>query len=635
MNANSRRFRSRRRGAALVTTFGVMTLMAVAAASYIGAATQTMRMSNRQVLDIQTTHLCEAGVQAVLRDLWRPFKVNQTFIDMETRLTGASIGAPMDSMSGSVGTVGNYAAGVIAYSDPGGDPYTRMVTVRAVGWVDRNHNGIMDANEPQKIVDVQACFQLSRSKVFDYTYFVNNYGWMDGFGVNDLIVNGDMRSNGNFNFTNGSPTVNGSVVACENNKLVPAAAGIVNTPPVKWSNSTYIANENNQSRWRPGYSSSVFGDYGSTSFANSANYLFDSSEAPVLSPGTPDSLTINGNLTGAAIMDVNGTRRWSEENLGANYPTVTLDPNPTQEVVMPDLSDINTYVTQSQTYVDEKQFFQDGSANPQYGQGAYVQVWNPALNGGNGAYTTVSTAGVVTGSASLIGTSSHPILIHGPVTFTQDAVVKGTVSGQGTIYAGRNVHIVGSIQYANPPNFQLTSGRNTMSAVDNFNEHQDMLGLAANGSVIMGDTSGFGYYPLNFMTPPFTVGRYDDNGNWIPPYDANQVDGTGNKRYQSVLGDAYIHSVAETISQIDAILYTNFVGGGNIGGGGQVTFNGSIISKNEAMVVFSLPMYMNYDSRIRERGPDQQALIDLNLPRSPILLRSTWQEVSFNYGTNN
>jgi hypothetical protein len=101
-----------------------------------------------------------------------------------------------------------------------------------------------------------------------------------------------------------------------------------------------------------------------------------------------------------------------------------------------------------------------------------------------------------------------------------------------------------------------------------------------------------------------------------------------------VLGDAYIHSVASPVNQIDAILYTNFVGGGDIGTGGVgLNFNGTIISKDEAMVVWSLPMYMNYDGRIKERALTNTSLIDLQLPRSPAVLQSTWQDRGFSLGS--
>ena len=92
---------------------------------------------------------------------------------------------------------------------------------------------------------------------------------------------------------------------------------------------------------------------------------------------------------------------------------------------MPNLNDISYYETLSQAYTDQTQTYADGTTNPNYGQGAYVQVWNSTTS----KYVTVSTNGVVTGSTALIGSSAHPIIIHGPVTVTQDTVITGTVSG--------------------------------------------------------------------------------------------------------------------------------------------------------------------------------------------------------------
>lgn len=614
--------KNKRRGVALAGAFAVMLILAIAAASYIDSTTSALRVANRQVQEIQTTHLAEAGVQTLLRTLWRNFKVSQNFDSMDTSCDGASTSSQMLPTSGSISNAGAFAASVIAYSTPNtnsGNPdtYSRMVTVRAVGWLDKNNNGTLDENESRKIVDVNARFSLNRSQVFDYTYFVNNYGWMSGFGPTDLIVNGDMRANGNFDFTGGYPTVNGSVIAALNEKLSPASPGLINDLPVKWADSTYGTAAASDPRMRQLYNSSVHGAYGSSDFENYRDFVFESTGA-----------IVENQTFGTVAADSTGIRNWTKTSSGSTTTTNTLDTRPTDELIMPDLSDISRYTTLSSGYTDPKQTYSDGTPNPNYGEPAYVKVWNSSTS----SYQTVSTNGVVTGSASLIGTSSKPILIHGPVTFTQDAIIKGYVQGQGTIYTGRNVHIVGSIRYTDPPDFR---GSNPAS-VDASNEKKTMLGLAARGSVIMGDTSQFtNSYPLYYMKPPFTHGRYDDNGNWIAPYDATQTDSTGFKKYQSVFGDSYIHGVSESVNQIDAILYTNFVGGGNIGtGGGGVQFNGSIISKDEAMVVFSLPMKMNYDNRIRERTSNQTPLIDLELPRSPSMFRATWQDRGFSTGSN-
>ncbi len=625
---NRKRHLRSKRGYALISVFGVMMLLSVGAATYISRSTQTIRLSNNQKTDIQSTHLCESGVQTVLRSFWRPFKVSQNFASMDAAIGTPSPGNPAGSLSGSIPDVGRFAAGIIGYSQP--DTYTRLVTVRAVGWVDRDNDAVMDDDEPRKTVDVTGQFQLTRSQVFDYTYFVNNYGWMDGFSETQLIVNGDMRANGNFAFLNGSPTVNGSVIASMNEKLDPPAAGLVNTQPVKWTNSTYNTNWNNaatayKERWRQPYSSASHGAKGTTDYENWRDFTFESTGS-----------IVNNRIDGAVSADAGGYRSWDRTSTGMTPTTQMLDSQSTEEVIMPDLSNLAYYQNLSSTYVDSKALFADGTANPGFGQGAYVDVWNQALNSGAGAYERISTNGQVTGTAILVGTAAKPIRIHGPVTFSEDCVLKGYVAGQGTVYTGRNTHIVGSIRYSD----QNLAGANVGTAdfrgsdpqaIDNANEKRTLVGLAARGSVIMGNTTTFtNSYPLNYMRPPFTHGRYDDLGNYIPAYDATQVDYTGRKKYQSTIADATMNSMSESVNVLDCILYTNFVGGGNIGtGGGGVTFNGTIISKDEAMVVYSLPMRMNYDHRIRERRLSQAPLIDIMLPRSPTLLRSTWQDRGF------
>lgn len=596
-----------KRGVALVTSFMVMTLLAVAATSYLGSATNSVRLSQRLTIEAQTSHLCEAGAQTVLLELWRPFRNEQTFTTMANACATATEGAPAAAQSGLIQSVGRYAAGVVSYVDPG-DPYRRQVVVRSVGWIDRNGNGQLDVGEPRKTIDVGTEFQLARSQVFDYVYFVNNYGWMSGFGPNDLIVNGDMRANGDFTISGGSPTINGSMVAANNDKLIPGAAGIVNMAPLKWTDGTYATNASTQPRWRQAYNTTNHGAVGTAQYETWRDFVFQS-----------DAQISNNRLSGASMMDSNGKKAWQRPTMAAPSYTV-LDTAPTQQVVMPDLSNLAYYQNLSSTYVDTKVTYADGTANPESGQGAWVKVWNTS----SGSYQTITTNGVLTGSAAMVGTAAKPILIHGPVTFTQDAVLKGYVQGQGTIYTGRNVHIVGSIRYSNPPDFRGTN----MQAIDNANEKKSMLALAARGSVIMGNPTTFTpAYPLTYMKPPFTKPRLDDYGITIPAYNATEVDSSGRMRYQSVIPDATINSISEGVNQIDAVLYTNFVGGGNIGvGGGGVEFNGTIISKDEAMVVFSVPMKMNYDTRVRERSISTQPLIDLSLPRSPVLLRSTWQD---------
>lgn len=599
----------------LITTFGVLSLLAIAAVTYVDSSTQAIREARHNTQEVQSTHLCEAGVQAVLRELWHTFKIDQHFEDFDVDLATASTTSPKVNLTGQIPGVGRYAAGIVGYTVPSGDNYNRHVKVRSVGWLDYDNDGVLDNGEPRKTVDVVSKFSLLRSQVFDYTYFANNYGWMYGFNESQLIVNGDMRANGNVDFQGGSPTINGTIVGAQNNKLSPAAAGLINSAPVKWTDSKYqteIAKTNaNQQRWRQAYDPSKHGAVGSEEFEKWRDLVYES-----------DAQVVNYKLFGSSLRDSVGARGWARTSSGQTPSYTQISTDPTSEVIMPDLSNLSYYQTLSSNYVDTKATYSDGTANPYYGQGAFVEVWNSSQN----KYVRVSTNGLINGSTVLVGTSSRPIKIHGPVTVSQDVVIKGYVQGQGTLYSGRNTHIVGSIYYKNGPDFRGSDP----DAVEASVEKADFLGLAARASVIMGNPTQFGSNPLQYMSPPFTTGRYDENGNYIPPFNAYEYDSTGRRKYQSTISDSTMNSIAEGVNQIDAIMYTNFVGGGQLGtGGGGVTINGSIISKDEAMVIYSLPLRLNYDNRIRERKASKNPLIDLQLPRSPKVLRATWQDKGF------
>ncbi len=587
---------SKQRGFALLIIFSVLAVVAIGTTAYISSATQTIRLARTSELDTRLGHVCEAGLEDITLRLWKPLKVDQRFESMDIILSGASPENPRASVSGTLNERDVFAAGVIGYREP--DSYTRMVTIRSVAWEDRNSNQSLDPDEPRKIVDVTTQFSLTRSAVFDYTYFINNYGWWYGFSPTTGIINGDMRANGDFEFRSGVPTTNGSIYASRNDKLTPPAAGIINMPSAQWDTPTYRGRH--APRMRQGYDPSEHGAFGSPAFERWRDFLYDA-----------EGRVVNNRLFGAILGDSRGHRNWNN---------TVLDPTPTRELVMPDLSDLSRYIQLSQTYIDERETFENGRRNPDFGRGAYLEVWDENTR----RYVRVDNNGVVEGSAVLIGTNGRPIRIHGPVTFTQDCVIRGVVSGQGVIYAGRNVHVVGDIIYKDEPDFRGPNPEH----VDRQNSDKDILALCARGSIIMGDVSTFDFpWPLQYMTPPFTRGRLDEFGNFIPPYNALERDETGRFRYQSVYPDAFIHSISEPIQQLDCIMYTNFMGGGNLAtGGAGIVFNGSIISKDEAMVIFSAPLVMNYDNRIRERRLTRRPLIDLNLPRTPELIQMAWQD---------
>ena len=275
INPKRTRRNHRRRGAALISAFIILTILGIAATSYIGIATQTYRTAYRESLEVQTEPLCEAAAQTLECNIWVPFSQSQNFTALDAQCAGTSTSNPTCTINGTIAGAGNYSAGIISYAQP--DSYTRVVVIRCVGWIDKNSNGKLDSNEPAKTVDVTATYSLERSGVFDYTYFINNFGWWDGFPVNQTFINGDMRANGDFAITNGSPTLNGALYAAQNQLLDPPVAGLINQPPVKMDNSTYSTMQASNSRLRPVYNSSTMGAYGSSTYNQWSSYLFDTS----------------------------------------------------------------------------------------------------------------------------------------------------------------------------------------------------------------------------------------------------------------------------------------------------------------------------------------------------------------------
>ncbi len=128
--------------------------------------------------------------------------------------------------------------------------------------------------------------------------------------------------------------------------------------------------------------------------------------------------------------------------------------------------------------------------------GAIVKTigWNQNLNNlgaGSGSLNSVTD-----GNAILIGTTLNPINLDEDIFVEGDVILKGVVTGQGGIYAGRNIYIAGNLTVQNPPDAPLTGVCATISdpdecAKENIAHEKDTLRLGARGSIIMGDYTEF------------------------------------------------------------------------------------------------------------------------------------------------
>lgn len=411
------------------------------------------------------------------------------------------------------------------------------------------------------IIALTVSYELGPSPVFNYAYFVNNFGWLWGGGI---TTNGDVRSNGNFSF-NGSPEINGDIYASVNPALGATGDITGNSKNVTLSQYASQAPE----RARP---------------SNPTD------------PSNPDTAYEGG---------YNGSSQ--------RFPNQSV-------LNMPYLGDLQNYRDLAQ--------LKDGTITQvDSGTGQTVTLVDNVYSG-NGPDATAGTGD--DGSLILVGTATNPIMINGPVVVNSDVIIKGVVQGQGTIYAGRNIHVVGDVTYKNGPGW--TKPDSDPQATAQTNKTKDFLGLACKGNIIVGDYTRSDWITnvRPYLRPPFTQGYEIDPSDASIGYDTNpdptnyffngdytaydggkKADNTNRRFYESSVSDNTIRSVAVSSSQIrqvDAVTYNNHAFSGKVG---AFSINGCLVCRDEA-IIYSGSIKLNYDMRAYGNGMEY---LDIYLPR--------------------
>ncbi len=625
---------------------GVMGLVILSVTSFIDQSTSAIRQARHSNAEARAMQLCESGYQHLMHVHYGNFAASQSLTTIDSAFFGASPTSPRGTVAGMMDDVGNYSTGVIGIVTPPSQQNARIVTIRTVGWIDQDKSGTLNSGDPQKTIDYVVKIELARSQVFDYARFINNYSWVKGFNRWNMIVNGDWRVNGDFDILNGELTLNGSLYAAPNTDLDPPSAGTISSYPWKddnWNYNSKVTGASYGSRMRQQYDPAIHGAYGTPEFERWRDLLFFT-----------EATVVNGRTFGAVLGDSNGVKgritQWDRVSHRV------LDTASTSKIEMPDLRDFGSptdpaneagqQFAKSKAWRNEKATFLDGTPNPNYSgsptsaneflspgvpnpnySGAFVDVWDTTTN----QYRRVSSNGVVPNSALLVGTSSHPIRVHGPVTIEGDVAIAGVVEGQGTLYTTRTVHILADVTYKNAPDFR----GNNIDAIEAQGERADALGLCARGSVMVGKSTDFDPDTINHMKPPFTKARKLPDGTILPAFDGSDLDGYGIRKYESLLqhdpatAATYAALAANGVSRIDGVVYTNNMFGGEVGWDyNGFTVNGSVIAKDEAITAWSHPVIMNYDQRIRDRGTGGP-LIDIELPRGPRFSKRLWQDRGF------
>ncbi len=491
-------------------------------------------------------------------------------------------------------------------------------------------------------------FGTGQSQVFDYAYFVNNYGWMNG---SSITINGDMRANGDVDLR--SSTVNGFIYAAINDE-VGATGTVTLSRPRIYNTSSYRSSNSQNTRARPDTT-----DYDTN--------------------GAYDAPASGGNITKTMTAASSGKTIVNEE---------------ATPIPMPYISELSSYVDyakeQNGTLTYPSVTYTDTAGTEHTINGGTVNAYHSRNEAGPSGVVTNADRGAIL----LVGTAANPIKINGPVVIDSDVLIKGYVQGQGTIYAGRNIHIIGDINYVNAPTW---SGRDNTSdendtKKEESNTSKDMLGLMAKGNIIIGDSSDSSWhssvdsyikpgsesvvnsyacdesdknigYPSTFAGDYTAIekveglsttlaeaapGGYDSaSGQFGKIRSTKSYTGTTHKEwvqtgwrgggyyqdvadyvltdtlsydrryYETVCSDALMQAVKDSsgIATIDAILYNNHAIMGTPGRSGSTfNLNGCLICRDEALIFSGNGINFNWDMRLRRKTSSQ---MNTSLPPGP------------------
>jgi hypothetical protein len=375
-------------------------------------------------------------------------------------------------------------------------------------------------------------FAQRRSQVFNNAYFVNNFGWFEG--GSSTFVNGDIRSNGDMKLDN-TVIVNGHIYAARNDDL--GSSGVDGN--IYGASGATRGNMHDLETYKK----------------SSTNYGTSNRARPLETDPTTGVLNKGGYA--------------APNNADNAAKDARLHPNMEFSVEMPYIGDISSNESEYRAWAQELHDKDSNMSTIKKGGQTLVSVYYDGV-GPSGLETVTYNGKEVMapdyGAIVLEGTASDPIVVNGPVIIPSDVIIKGYVKGQGTIYSGRNIHIVGDIKYVNPPSWQ-----NKSSSGSN-NKNKDMLGLMAKGNIVLGD-----YTIPGWLTGGNGIEDNMKSQTYVPAYDCDTSDAAIGypKRFNATSGSTKVNYTsvekvpAADFAECENAGLADFVPGGRDASSGQ------------------------------------------------------------------
>lgn len=640
------------RGSALIIGFAMIALLAALALSFSSRMTSDQMRTESDIAGIRAYELAQVANTLKIQQVWTEFKAQPTNKRVvwvggdDTNHVAAN--APNYQDTGWVQTtVDSTCTRIKVLSVYKHD----WALVRFTTWaqVQDDTRGRAVLRKIQRVVR----FELGPASAFDYAYFANNYASISG---EKMSIYGSVGANGNVDLV-GNPLIDGSIYASLNPDV--GSLGTVNGA----ARSDNLA------------------DYKSMGRSNSLL-------RPTQPTADPEDKNKNGKLDPGE--DSNGNGKLDNFGYVVGYDGTQAVKTMQNGEAMPDFSTLDYYRDLSQTFMrpSRPDLGEAGGASG----GIVKQLSAPGLDPTNSAnytvlingtygfngesgFTSDENNGAVTytqlankidpsiseknGNVALIGTAEQPLVILGPVVISNDLVIKGVTTGQGTFYTGRNTHVVGDMTYKDPPQWKQNDVHFDETAA--ANKMKDIVGFGVAGNIVFGDytnadTNADQWNTVaGLITPPYTHKEYLGNAqtqgfnllqllafllntldgqngynNAMGWFDGNYMGldggkfyssngtvpflGNGRAFYQSTFSKDYIHSIATANPQtVHGIFYTKHFFGGRLS---NLKLYGAMIARDEAIVSDNNGTFY-YDPRISKQ--EVSTYVNLFLPRTAAL----------------
>ena len=632
------------KGMAMIVILPILLMITLLGIAAVMNSNTGIDISGSVKRESQTFYTAEAGLERAINEyIWG------NFYDENVSPITDPFGW-LDNLSDSafyqdipLGSEATYTVYVSDVDNPG--PQTPYIDCRDVTIVSTAKS--VGGNENATVIATMR-FGILPAEVFDYSYFINHFGWWAGFSSGRAVANGNVRANGHFDLLSGYFTGNG------NPRYDPVTGQVIDGGGVYAGG--YV------------FPTSGSGFQGMASDAlNRHSYggvdIAENNRATVEMPNLNDPADLDGD---GIVQELNP---YYIELANGDYG------NPRGRVGVDSNGD---GVLQSSEVIVDGAWGDDTGEN---------------------------------GNLALVGSATHPIIIDGTIAVTNNLAITGTIAGKGAFYVGRNTYVGSSVTYANqltarpiydyghesPEQYQarvdqwktdnqnadmvafmtvnnIIAGNHTTSSwrnniiggggwlSDYRNNGQEDVGVdgvfgdqqsqsnpygaslkEADGffTVIIADNAGHQHQadlpivggsaqvPSGYHIVPGTGEDVDGDGRFGSTYDYSRdigFDDAFTSFYNvSASMTSYADFASSSVARMDGVFYTNHALAGWFTGGCQ--FNGSVVARNESMILTSGSVTMNHDERLSSNYHDLMAM-NMYIPLTKSYATISWEDKS-------